>query len=92
MGEFTHMMRNPIKERDDRIKALEQLLLRAHHSLVAGFVGGEWSSSVQSQSPGAEKEYSEARETVSEIRKCLRLESTRSATTSPESPNGDTED
>jgi hypothetical protein len=28
MGEFTHMLRNPIKERDDRISALEAELGR----------------------------------------------------------------
>lgn len=29
MGEFTHAMRNPIRERDDRIHELESVLLRA---------------------------------------------------------------
>jgi len=29
MGEFTHMMRNPIRERDDRIAALEASLAEA---------------------------------------------------------------
>jgi predicted nucleic acid-binding Zn-ribbon protein len=28
MGEFTHMMKNPIKERDDRIVALEEYVVR----------------------------------------------------------------
>jgi hypothetical protein len=31
MGEFTHMMRNPIRERDDRIHELESVLLRARN-------------------------------------------------------------
>jgi hypothetical protein len=30
MGEFTHAMRNPIRERDDQIKALESVLRRAY--------------------------------------------------------------
>jgi hypothetical protein len=30
MGEFTHAMRNPIRERDDRIKELESVLARAY--------------------------------------------------------------
>jgi hypothetical protein len=30
MGEFTHMMQNPIRERDDRIVELESVLLRAY--------------------------------------------------------------
>ena len=31
MGEFTHMMRNPVAERDARIHALESVLLRARN-------------------------------------------------------------
>jgi hypothetical protein len=30
MGEFTHAMRNPIRERDDRIRELESVLARAY--------------------------------------------------------------
>lgn len=34
MGEFTHAMRNPIRERDDRIRELESVLKKAREFIA----------------------------------------------------------